>query len=112
MIQVLLNFMTNAIKYTPEGDITMGYEYENNGIKIYVKDTGIGISEKNLPRVFHRFEKFDTFAQGTGLGLSICKAITDKMNGKIGVQSQKGKGSFFWAWFPCTAKISQAPFAT
>ena len=112
LIQVLLNFMTNAIKYTPEGDITMGYEYENNGIKIYVKDTGIGISEKNLPRVFHRFEKFDTFAQGTGLGLSICKAITDKMNGKIGVQSQKGKGSFFWAWFPCTAKISQAPFAT
>ncbi|MDD2953015.1 MAG: transporter substrate-binding domain-containing protein [Parabacteroides sp.] len=106
VLQIVINFVTNAIKYTPEGDILMGYEYENGGIKIYVKDEGIGISEKNLPRVFHRFEKLDTFAQGTGLGLSICKAITDKMGGKIGVQSQEGKGSFFWAWLPCDAKIS------
>lgn len=104
--QIIINFMTNAIKYTPEGTILMGYEYENGGIKIYVQDEGIGISEKNLPRVFHRFEKLDTFAQGTGLGLSICKAITDKMGGKIGVQSQEGKGSLFWAWLPCDTKIS------
>lgn len=106
LLQIVTNFVTNAIKYTSEGHITMGYEYENGGIKIYVEDTGTGISEKNLPRLFYRFEKFDNFTQGTGLGLSICKAITDRIGGKIGARSEKGKGSFFWAWLPCKAEIS------
>lgn len=106
LVQIITNFVTNSIKYTSKGHIIMGYEYENGGVKIYVEDTGIGISEKNLPRTFYRFEKFDNFAQGTGLGLSICKSITDKMGGKIGVRSKEGEGSYFWAWLPCNAEIS------
>jgi signal transduction histidine kinase len=103
--QVLTNFLTNAIKYTPSGSIKMGYQYENNGIKIYVKDSGIGIAKEKQDRVFARFEKLDNFAQGTGLGLSICKAITDIQKGKIGFMSEKDKGSTFWVWLPTKAQI-------
>ena len=105
--QVGINFITNAFKYTDKGTIKMGYKYVDNGIKIYVEDTGIGIAKENFGKVFKRFEKFDTFAQGTGLGLSICKAITDVQGGKVGFESELGKGSYFWAWFPCKAIIKE-----
>lgn len=105
MSQVLTNFATNAIKYTLKGHIKVGYEYVDGGIRLYVEDTGIGVSEEKQERIFNRFEKLDDFAQGTGLGLSICKAITDAVNGRIGFQSQPGKGSTFWAWSGCEAKI-------
>lgn len=105
LIQVWTNFMTNAIKYTPSGHIKMGYRYQDEGIRIYVEDTGIGISKEKHDKVFERFEKLDTFAQGTGLGLSICKAITEVKHGHIGFESEEGKGSTFWAWFPSTAQI-------
>lgn len=105
MAQVWHNFMTNAIKYTVSGHIKMGYEYVDDGIKIYVEDTGIGISDENKCKLFQRFEKFDSFAQGTGLGLSICKAITELHGGKIGCESTHGKGSFFWSWKPLKAQI-------
>lgn len=105
LTQVLINFLSNAIKYTPEGHITMGYEYVKKGIKIYVKDTGIGIAEEKHSKVFERFEKLDNFAQGTGLGLSICKAILQVCKGKMNFESKLGKGSTFWAWFPCYAQI-------
>ncbi|MDD3036591.1 PAS domain S-box protein [Bacteroides sp.] len=105
LMQVFTNFITNAQKYTPSGYIKMGYVYENGGIKIYVEDTGIGIAKDKYNKVFKRFEKLDNFAQGTGLGLSICKAIVDIQKGNIGFESEKGKGSTFWAWFPTTAKI-------
>lgn len=98
--QLLYNFGTNAIKYTPKGTIKMGYSFEDGGLRLYVEDTGIGISESEKDRIFKRFEKLNDFAQGTGLGLSICKAITDTYNGKIGFTSQKGEGSTFWAWLP------------
>ena len=107
ILQLLSNFVTNAIKYTEEGEIHMGFKYENNGLKIFVEDTGIGIAEENHLKVFSRFEKFDSFAQGTGLGLAICKAITEAMNGTIGFNSEKGKGSIFWAWIPCSAYIKK-----
>ena len=68
---------------------------------IYVKDTGKGIERKNLPHVFERFAKFDSFIQGTGLGLSICQTILDNLHGKIGVESEEGKGSTFWFTIPC-----------
>lgn len=99
--QVLTNFVTNAIKYTPEGFIEMGYEKRERGIYFYVKDSGIGIPDEKKAKVFHRFEKLDEFAQGTGLGLSICKAIAESMGGEVGFESKYEEGSTFWALLPC-----------
>lgn len=104
MKQIILNFTTNSIKYTKEGSIKISYDYIDNGLRISVEDTGIGISEEKQKKLFHRFAKLDNFAQGTGLGLSICKAITDIYNGKIGCISKEGSGSTFWAWIPCEVK--------
>ena len=107
LIQVAINFLTNAQKYTASGYIKIGYVYENGGIKLYVEDTGIGIAKDKYNKVFERFEKLDNFAQGTGLGLSICKAIVDIQNGNIGFESEEGQGSTFWAWFPTVAEITE-----
>ncbi|MEG1729658.1 MAG: ATP-binding protein [Bacteroidaceae bacterium] len=96
LMQVMSHFLTNAIKHTSKGSITIGYTLEADLVKLWVKDTGIGISENNKSRVFGRFEKFDDFAQGTGLGLSICKAIAVAENGDIGFSSTLGTGSTFW----------------
>ena len=103
--QIITNYVTNAIKYTPEGIIEMGYEYREEGIYFYVKDSGIGIPDEKKNKVFHRFEKLDEFAQGTGLGLSICKAIAEAMGGNVGFESEYGKGSLFWALLPCEVEI-------
>ena len=73
--QVLANFINNACKYTFEGMITIGYEIRKNNIYFFVSDTGKGIAEENISRVFERFAKLDSFTQGTGLGLSICELI-------------------------------------
>ena len=94
--QVVTNYVTNAIKYTPQGTIEMGYEVVDTRIRLYVRDTGIGIPEEKKRKVFHRFEKLDEFAQGTGLGLSICKAITESMGGSVGFESEYSRGSLFW----------------
>ena len=103
--QIITNYVTNAIKYTTEGTIEMGYEYREEGIYFYVKDSGIGIPDEKKNKVFHRFEKLDEFAQGTGLGLSICKAIAEAMGGNVGFESEYGKGSLFWALLPCEVEI-------
>ena len=79
----------------------MGYEKIEENIRLYVRDTGIGIPEDKKDKVFHRFEKLDEFAQGTGLGLSICKAIVEACRGEIGFESEFDKGSLFWAVLPC-----------
>lgn len=107
ILQINANFVTNAIKYTLKGSISMGYEYINNGIRLYVKDTGIGVAQDKQNLLFQRFSKLDDFAQGTGLGLAICKAIVDVMNGEIGCESKVGEGSTFWAWIPCDAEIDE-----
>ncbi|MGL5272694.1 MAG: ATP-binding protein [Phocaeicola sp.] len=100
-LQVITNYLNNAIKFTQQGYVKMGCNYKDNGLFVFVEDTGIGISEDKMNLLFLRFEKLDTFAQGTGLGLSICKAIAESMGGEVGCDSVEGKGSTFWAWFPC-----------
>lgn len=101
LTQVITNFLTNACKFTFQGAIRMGYKEREDGLYFYVKDTGKGIERKNLPHVFERFAKFDSFIQGTGLGLSICQTILENLHGKIGVESEEGKGSTFWFTIPC-----------
>ena len=101
LTQVISNFLTNACKFTAKGYIKMGYEHTEEGLRFYVTDTGKGIAEKNIPLVFERFMKFDNFVQGTGLGLSICETIVNRLGGKIGVNSELGKGSTFWFTIPC-----------
>ena len=113
--QLLTNFVTNAVKYTHQGHIKVGYREEaripkggtnkTNGLYFYCEDTGTGIPKEKQARVFERFVKLNDFVQGTGLGLSICKAIVDHSNGQIGVFSEgEGTGSTFWIWIPCEHK--------
>ena len=106
MQQVITNFVTNAVKYTQEGHIKIGYRYEQrkgrNGLYMYCEDTGTGIPKEAQAKVFDRFVKLNDYVQGTGLGLSICKAIADGCQGHIGLISEgKGKGCTFWIWIPC-----------
>src|SRR5574344_352523 len=103
--QILTNFVTNAFKYTKKGHVMMSYECVDDGIKLIVEDTGMGIAKDKLGLVFSRFEKIGSIKQGTGLGLAICKAITDRCKGKIGVESTLGEGSTFWAWLPAKTEI-------
>ena len=103
--QVITNFVTNAVKYTHEGHIKVGYAKQDEGIRIYCEDTGAGIPKEDQGKVFERFVKLNDYVQGTGLGLSICKAISEKCGGKIGVESEgEGKGSTFWMWIPTVVK--------
>ena len=109
MQQVITNFVTNAVKYTTEGHIKIGYSYRKdpetgttNGIYLYCEDTGAGIPKDKQDSVFERFVKLNDFVQGTGLGLSICQSIAKRCNGQIGVNSEgTGQGSTFWMWVPC-----------
>lgn len=94
--QVITNFINNAIKFTKEGSIRFGYKHQEGKLLFYVTDTGCGIDKEIKDTVFQRFVKLDSFAQGTGLGLSISQMIVEKLNGEIGVESEKGKGSTFW----------------
>lgn len=99
--QVISNFINNALKFTQQGTITLGYEQlSHQKIKFYVRDTGTGIPEEKQKSVFERFVKLNTFVQGTGLGLSICKSIVSQMGGEIGVDSTEGVGSCFWFTHP------------
>ena len=111
--QVITNFVTNAVKYTHEGHIKVGYRYEESGVRsqesgdlyIYCEDTGAGIPKEHQAKIFERFVKLNDFIQGTGLGLSICKAVADACHGEIGVESEgEGKGSTFWIRIPCEKK--------
>ena len=118
--QVVTNFVTNAVKYTSQGHIRVGYKVEScpstlrsaegrlqgkntppSTLYVYCEDTGAGIPKEDCERVFERFVKLNDYVQGTGLGLSICKAIVERCGGEIGVESEVGKGSTFWFRIPC-----------
>ena len=100
-MQVITNFINNALKFTKQGTIALGYEQTApHEIKFYVRDTGFGIPKEKLDSIFERFVKLNTFVQGTGLGLSICKSLVSQMGGKIGVESTEGEGSCFWFTHP------------
>ena len=104
LMQVIINLLTNAIKFTDQGSISYGYSCLNKKmLRFYVSDTGRGISVEQQEAIFDRFVKLDSFAQGTGLGLSICRMIVDHLGGEMGVESEIGKGSTFWFTFPYKA---------
>ena len=110
VIQVLSNFITNALKFTTEGAITLSYTLENDAqVRFCVTDTGKGIPAEQQRDVFNRFVKLDSFSQGTGLGLSICRSLVERMGGEIGVESSEGEGSCFWFVLPYTADIQKVP---
>ena len=103
--QVITNFVTNAVKYTNEGHIKVGYEQKDGGLYFYCEDTGTGIPKEDQDKIFDRFVKLNDYVQGTGLGLNISKAIVEAFHGQIGVNSDgQGKGSTFWFWIPCDIK--------
>ncbi|WP_294585718.1 ATP-binding protein [uncultured Bacteroides sp.] len=101
VMQILSNYISNAIKYTIEGSITIGYHLpESNKLRLFIRDTGCGIAADKCQLVFERFVKLDSFKQGTGLGLSICRMLAEKMNGTVGVHSKVGEGTEFWLELP------------
>ena len=100
LYQVLSNFVVNALKFTSEGSITISYQIKGKEAKFSVEDTGIGIEPEKQTAVFNRFVKLNNFIPGTGLGLSICQSIITQLGGKIGVDSEPGKGSCFWFTHP------------
>ena len=104
---VVTNLVNNAFKFTPKGRVVMGFKVEKKGIVLYVSDTGIGIAPKDQQRIFQRFEKVDPFVQGAGLGLAVCKAIAEKSNGSIEVQSELGSGTMFSVHIPCEVTFSK-----
>ena len=100
LYQVLLNFVTNALKFTSEGSITIDYKIDGNEVKFSVQDTGMGVELEKQEAIFSRFVKLNSFIPGTGLGLPICQSIVTQLGGKIGVESEPGRGSCFWFTHP------------
>ena len=106
--QVLTNFVTNAVKFTTQGHIRLGWKPKDNGLYLYCEDTGKGIPADKQSLIFEQFVKLDEFVQGTGMGLAICKSIAERCGGKIGVTCEgEDKGSTFWLWVPCDEQRSE-----
>jgi signal transduction histidine kinase len=101
LMEIIDNLMQNAVKFTTEGQITLGYDLvEDDRVRIWVRDTGKGIAEADHERIFDRFIKLDEYIPGTGLGLSVAKSHVQSLGGTIGVDSKLGEGSTFWIEMP------------
>jgi PAS domain S-box-containing protein len=113
---VLINLLRNAIKFTTKGHIEFGYIMENSTLKFYVKDTGPGIPESHLERIFDRFVQGDIRDtrgyEGSGLGLSIARAYTEQLGGKIWCESQVNEGTTFWFTIPWSSTVTPWPIET
>ncbi len=109
--QVMINLLSNAVKYTDEGYVKIGYKLEGKYIKLFIIDSGIGISEDEIGKVFQRFKRVETQnslkAQGTGLGLSIASRVVELLGGKIGVTSKIDVGSEFYFTLPYTPLVDE-----
>lgn len=110
--QVMSNLINNAIKFTPNGRIEIGYRLHHNFVECYVDDNGIGIAADKIDRIFDRFVKVDDFAPGSGLGLSICKTIVERLGGDISVLSEPGKGSSFSFRIPARHPKTKVPMVS
>jgi PAS domain S-box-containing protein len=108
LAQVFLNLLSNAIKYTPAGTVELRAHQEDDAVVVEVRDTGIGLSESDLQKLFQKFFRSDNpyvrKVGGTGLGLSIAKAIVERHGGTITVTSQLGQGSTFTVRLPALAR--------
>jgi signal transduction histidine kinase len=104
MREVITNLYDNAVKYTPQGKITIGLTGNDQVVQFYIKDTGSGIPREDIPHLFQKFYRVDNSATrtigGTGLGLFICRKIVELYNGRIWVESEAGKGSTFFINVP------------
>ncbi len=101
LTESLNHLVSNAVKFTNQGSITVGYEpVKDRKLHIWVRDTGIGIAPENHERVFERFYKVDEFVPGAGLGLSLCRTMAFSLGGNVGVDSRLGEGSTFWMEIP------------
>lgn len=100
LLQVMSNLLSNAIKFTSKGGVKFGYLREGAHLRFYVSDSGCGIPKRQLEHIFGRFIKLDNFSQGSGLGLAIAETIVRRMQGRIGVESEEGKGATFWFTIP------------
>ena len=110
--EILTNFLSNAIKYTPKGKITVKVERDGSFVKFSVEDTGIGIARKDYKKIFKRFSQIDSSLtrkhKGTGLGLSICKEFVTDLGGKIWFKSKAGKGTTFYFKLPFVSKVNNS----
>jgi len=101
VVESMNHLISNAVKFTSQGNIVVGYDpVANHRLRLWVRDTGIGIARENRERVFERFFKVDEFVPGAGLGLSICRTMAFSLGGNVGVESELGKGSTFWMEIP------------
>lgn len=100
IMQILMNLLSNAAKFTPAGEIHFGYQLRGNIVQFYVKDTGIGIPANRVAKIFERFGKINNFAQGTGLGLTVSRMLVERMGGRIWVRSGEGIGTTFFFTLP------------
>ena len=97
MREILNQYLSNALKFTTDGVVTVGVSEQDDSVRIWVRDTGKGIpADKCNDQLFERFSKVDEFVHGTGLGLSICRSMASTLGGSVGVESEYGKGSIFW----------------
>jgi signal transduction histidine kinase len=100
LVEILDHLVQNAIKFTTEGEINLGYEVQGNQVRVNVTDTGKGVSKEDQSRIFERFVKVDEYIPGTGLGLSVVESHIKNLGGSVGVESSLGVGSNFWFTLP------------